>query len=259
VLDDRKPHPSLATADIGTAKAWYAEKLGWTPKVDLPQVLVYEVDGSTLTVFPSPNARTAQNTVAIWAVRDLRSKVAELKGRGVEFPDFDNDEHEMAGGIHADENGVLNAWFQDADGNWISIVEDPRPSEVDDQVGINLMLAASDVPRARDWYADKLGYAVFHDYGDEEVVMGQGRNRFSIYRAPSGQTARNTVGMWWVDDLRAEMADLRARGVVFEDYDFGDARTVDGVMSDEGGMTAWFKDSEGNILGLGQYRDLRPD
>jgi len=59
--------------------------------------------------------------------------------------------------------------------------------------------------------------------------------------------------MWWVKDLRAEVAELRKRGVVFEDYDFGEARTVDGILDDEDGMTAWFKDSEGNVLALAHY------
>jgi hypothetical protein len=54
-----------------------------------------------------------------------------------------------------------------------------------------------------------------------------------------------------VPDIRAEMADLRARGVVFEDYDFGDARTEDGLLVDADGTTnAWFKDPDGNVLGL---------
>ena len=47
------------------------------------------------------------------------------------------------------------------------------------------------------------------------------------------------------------MADLRSRGVTFEDYDFGDAKTVEGLLVDSDGTTnAWFKDPDGNILGL---------
>jgi hypothetical protein len=55
------------------------------------------------------------------------------------------------------------------------------------------------------------------------------------------------------------MAVLRSRGVDFEDYDFGDLRTVDGVLTDpEGDLNAWFTDSEGNILGLAEDRGQIP-
>ena len=48
-------------------------------------------------------------------------------------------------------------------------------------------------------------------------------------------------------------AELKAKGVKFEDYDFGEIKTVDGVMAlPDGSKAAWFKDSEGNILGLSQ-------
>ena len=54
-------------------------------------------------------------------------------------------------------------------------------------------------------------------------------------------------------DFDAAMAELRSRGVEFAEYDFGNGMaTVDGVMSDPdtGYRTAWFTDSEGNILAL---------
>jgi predicted enzyme related to lactoylglutathione lyase len=48
------------------------------------------------------------------------------------------------------------------------------------------------------------------------------------------------------------VAELRARGVVFEEYRSGQLQTVDGIATTRGGRAAWFKDSEGNILGLAQ-------
>ena len=50
-------------------------------------------------------------------------------------------------------------------------------------------------------------------------------------------------------DLDAEMSDLRSRGVTFEDYDFPGLKTENGVAEYDGSRGAWFKDSEGNILG----------
>jgi hypothetical protein len=65
---------------------------------------------------------------------------------------------------------------------------------------------------------------------------------------------------WEVDDIEATVRDLRARGVVFEEYDFPGLKTVDGIADIEGNYPskgssergAWFRDSEGNMLGLGQ-------
>ena len=56
------------------------------------------------------------------------------------------------------------------------------------------------------------------------------------------------------------MATLRARGVVFEEYDLPDLKTHAGVATIQGNYPskgtgefgAWFKDSEGNLLGIGQ-------
>jgi hypothetical protein len=63
-----------------------------------------------------------------------------------------------------------------------------------------------------------------------------------------------------VDDLEAEVADLQARGVNFEDYDSPDLRTVEGIATIEGNYPskgtaergAWFRDSEGNMISMGQ-------
>jgi hypothetical protein len=55
------------------------------------------------------------------------------------------------------------------------------------------------------------------------------------------------------DDLDGEMATLRERGVVFEDYDVPGLKTTNGVAEMDGERTAWFRDSEGNFICLAQY------
>jgi len=261
MLSDAAVHPSLATADLERAKAWYAEKLGWQPHREVPGLLIYDVNGSIVTIYESPMAGTAKNTVAIWGVGDLRAEVAKLRQRGLEFEEFDFDDLKTVDGIATDdEGGDLNAWFRDPDGNYIGMVEhhpapgeEPPGPEEPPTTGVGLMIAAADLARARAWYVDKLGLTPFRDYEGQEVVFRSGRTRFTVYSTPSAGTAKNTVAMWWVKDLRAEVAYLRGRGVLFEDYEFGEARTVDGILEDDDGLVAWFKDSEGNILALGQY------
>jgi len=55
-----------------------------------------------------------------------------------------------------------------------------------------------------------------------------------------------------VDDVMAEVAVLKSRGVKFEDYDMPGLKTVDGIATGGGAKTAWFKDTEGNILAVSQ-------
>jgi catechol 2,3-dioxygenase-like lactoylglutathione lyase family enzyme len=258
MLTDYAIHPSLATTNVAKARDWYAEHLDLEPFFSNPSLLAYQVGPTVFTVFETPTAGTAQNTVAIWRVADLRAEVDRLRGRGLVFEELDlGGDDRTTDGIMpgTDPTGapVLNAWFRDGDGNWISMVEQAdHPGEPPSGMGIGPMLAAADLSRAQAWYADKLGLTPRHIVEDEELVYGQGATRFSVYATPAAGTAKNTVAVWRVTDLRAEVAALRARGVVFEDYDISGIETVDGILADaEGGsLAAWFLDSEGNTLGI---------
>jgi hypothetical protein len=112
-------------------------------------------------------------------------------------------------------------------------------------------LAASDIGRARAWYEEKLALVPEReDMGGAGLWYRTGGTWFYLYQTGSAGTARNTVGGWEVTGLETIMADLRGRGVSFEDYDFGDMKTVDGLLSVDGYKAAWFTDSEGNVLEL---------
>jgi catechol 2,3-dioxygenase-like lactoylglutathione lyase family enzyme len=253
MLSDYPLDPILATADIARAKQWYADKLGWSPafEVEAAGVAVYKVEGATVTIYQTENAGTAKNTVAIWTVTDVRPEMERLRARGVTFEDYDFGDVKTVDGVMTDpDDASLNAWFLDPDGNTWSLFSTPTdpPSN-----GITPMLAASDLGRAKAWYR-ALGFQSRYEFEDFVVVFNSGGSRFSVYTTQQAGTAKNTVAGWNVKDLRAEMAALRDRGVTFEEYDFGGGfKTVDGVMDDgHGNLTSWFKDSEGNILGLAQ-------
>jgi len=269
MLTDATIHATIAAKDLDRARTWYADKLGWTPIDEMNGVLIYEVDQERFVVYETPSAGTAQNTIAGWIVDDLRAEVARLRSRGVVIEDVDLGDSKTVDGILEDDSGELNAWFRDADGNWIALAE--ADQEADDRFwrehgytnaplpnrrGLRPLLAASDLDRARTWYADKLGLIPYRELEGEILIYWTGATRFSIFPTPSAGTARNTVASWWVDDLASVVAELRSNGVTLEDYDFGDARTIDGILTDEDGQTAWFKDSEGNILGVGEYPAL---
>jgi catechol 2,3-dioxygenase-like lactoylglutathione lyase family enzyme len=249
MLKETPIHPTLATKDLAKARAWYAEKVGWEPALEPPGTLVYQVGQSFFTVYESEYAGTAKNTVMNWLVRDVRSEATRLRQRGVTFEEYDMGDFKTVDGIAEGPGDNVNAWFKDADGNIVGVLQDPGAPEAG---GVAAMLATADLDRAKAWYADKLGFEPVQVFEDVILNYKSGDSEFSVYKTEFAGTAKNTVGIWRFEGVRSEVERLRARGVVFEDYDLGpDGKTVDGVLSDQqGNVIAWFKDSEGNILGL---------
>lgn len=111
-------------------------------------------------------------------------------------------------------------------------------------------IPAGDLRRARDFYADKLGLTPSFEMEDVMMVYKTaGGTVFSIYQTEYAGQAGHTIAQWHVDDVNAEVRDLKQKGVAFEQYDMPGVHWQDNVASMEGmGKAAWFKDSEGNIL-----------
>ena len=120
-------------------------------------------------------------------------------------------------------------------------------------------LPAQDLERARRFYADKLGLEPVEERpGGLRYRCGSGQ--FVLFESAGAPSGTHTQMAWEVDDLQAVVAELRRRGVVFEEVDVPGFRTVDGIAEIEGNYpsagvgerAAWFRDSEGNLLGIGQ-------
>ena len=111
-------------------------------------------------------------------------------------------------------------------------------------------LPAKDVSRAREFYEQRLGFkpgaeeegGVFYEFGEHTGCF--------LYPTPNAGTSRASQAFWKVDDIEREVAELKARGVTFEEYDLPGMKTENGIATGGGGKAAWFKDSEGNILAL---------
>ena len=115
-------------------------------------------------------------------------------------------------------------------------------------------LPVVDISRARKFYEDKLGLKVLAEDQSPGLVFGAGKGTL-LYIYQRGQTkADHTVVEFEVDDIEAEVKELRSRGVQFEEYDMPEMgiKTVDGIASMGDMKGAWFKDTEGNILALGE-------
>ena len=258
-ITDAPIHPSLAVRDLDRARTWWADKLGWEPAREFDGLLVYEVGDSYFTLFTTPFAGTAKNTVMNWNVKDLRAEVARLKGRGVAFEDYEFGEFKTVDGIMADPGGGSTAWFKDLDGNIVAILQAP-PGQGSSHA-LSVMLAAADLDRAKAWYRDKLGFEPVEEFAGMVADYRSADTSFNLYKSDYAGTAKNTVAVFRMQNIRAEVARLRARGVEFDEVDMGeDGRTVDGIWADEeGDLNAWLTDSEGNVLSLAEDRGDFPE
>jgi catechol 2,3-dioxygenase-like lactoylglutathione lyase family enzyme len=113
-------------------------------------------------------------------------------------------------------------------------------------------IPVANVARARKFYEEKIGLRAREEYAGGVIYeCGDGSWVF-MYPSAGAGTSRASTAFWAVDDVEAEVAALRARGVVFEEYDMPGLKTKNGIASAGGAKTAWFKDSEGNILAISQ-------
>lgn len=117
------------------------------------------------------------------------------------------------------------------------------------------MVPAGDFERAKSWYADSLGLKPTEEIGDQGAYYEVGPSRFMLYPSRfAGTNEANTIA-FEVEDVEATVAELREQGIEFMEYDFPGLTTVDGVATLEGAgrtlKSAWCKDSEGNIIAIG--------
>jgi predicted enzyme related to lactoylglutathione lyase len=125
MLQDSPMYSYIPAKDIGRARKFYEQKLGFRPKEEIAGGVVYESAGGTACfLYPTPNAGTSKASQAFWEVGDIESEVAELKRRGVTFEKYD-----MPG---TDANGITTAggaraaWFKDSEGNIMAIIQTLR-------------------------------------------------------------------------------------------------------------------------------------
>jgi len=111
-------------------------------------------------------------------------------------------------------------------------------------------IPVADLSRARKFYEQKLGFVpkeeaaggVLYQFGDHTACF--------MYPTPNAGTSKASQAFWEVDDLDREVAELKKKGVAFEDYDLPDIKTKDGIATGGGAKSAWFKDTEGNIMAI---------
>jgi catechol 2,3-dioxygenase-like lactoylglutathione lyase family enzyme len=127
------------------------------------------------------------------------------------------------------------------------------------RANVAVRLPAQDLERARAFYAEKLGLEPTEERpGGLRYQLAGGE--FALFESAGQPSGEHTQIAFEVDDIDAVVADLRARGLVFESYELPGLTTVDGIAEIAGNYpskgsaerAAWFRDSEGNLLGISQ-------
>jgi catechol 2,3-dioxygenase-like lactoylglutathione lyase family enzyme len=111
-------------------------------------------------------------------------------------------------------------------------------------------IPATDLERAKRWYADKLGLKPTRETPAGVMYMVAGGTGFLLYQTQFAGKAPNTLMGFETADVEGDVAALKQKGVKFEEYDMPGLKTVNSIASIGKLKGAWFKDSEGNILSI---------
>lgn len=120
---------------------------------------------------------------------------------------------------------------------------------------IDVMLLATDLGVAKEFYGERVGLEVLIETEQFLTFKAGGDSRLVVTESTSGTSEKQTRASWRVDDVAAEVAELRSRGVEISEYDSPGLKTVDGVADVGFALSAWFVDPSGNSIGLLQFKD----
>jgi len=112
------------------------------------------------------------------------------------------------------------------------------------------ILLSTDMAASRTFYHDTLGLDILAEDEERIVLRCGGGTQLLISRSSTGTSDTQSQVAWRVPDLRAVLADLRARGVRIEEYEAPDPPTVDGIADMGHSWAAWFIDPSRNVLAV---------
>ncbi|MBW8711209.1 MAG: VOC family protein [Mycobacterium sp.] len=120
-------------------------------------------------------------------------------------------------------------------------------------------LPVQDMERARAFYSEKLGLEPVEERPGG-LLYRCASGEFALFQSAGVSPGTFTQMGWTVDDVVATVTELRRRGVIFEQVNLPGLRTVDDIAEISGNYpsrgsgerAAWFRDSEGNMLGIGE-------
>jgi catechol 2,3-dioxygenase-like lactoylglutathione lyase family enzyme len=115
---------------------------------------------------------------------------------------------------------------------------------------VTCMLPVKDLARAREYYEGRLQLTPLGAKPDGKFIYRAGGTELALFPKPEGTKAEHTAVSFRVQNIARAIAELKSRGVVFDDYDLPGFKTVEHVCVLGSEKAAWFRDPEGNILCL---------
>ena len=122
MLSDKKTYTTIPVSDIDRAREFYGDTLGLHADMVTEGGVMYSSGGTQLFVYPS-RFKAAGHTQMSWLVGDIKSEVAALKAKGIEFEDFGTPGVTTVDGISQVGPNVWTAWFKDPDGNLLGLTQ----------------------------------------------------------------------------------------------------------------------------------------
>ena len=119
---------------------------------------------------------------------------------------------------------------------------------------IEVVLLATDIEASRNFYRDQVGLEIINEAPSRVTFKCGGGTRLALSKSTVGTADDQTQAVWGVGDLDAELAELRSRGVVIEEYDLPGLKTVEGIADVGFARIAWFIDPGKNCLGIMQLK-----
>jgi catechol 2,3-dioxygenase-like lactoylglutathione lyase family enzyme len=117
---------------------------------------------------------------------------------------------------------------------------------------VEAVVPTTSLKRARSFYEDRVGLEPdeSHDANSEVAYPVGDGSRIVVYELGEVLAPAHTVAHLVVADVEAAVAELRGRGVPFEEYDLPTLRTVDGIATVGASKFAWFKDPDLNVIAI---------
>lgn len=122
MLHDAKFISFVATQDAKKAREFYEKTLGLNFVSGDEFALVFELGGTMLRVQKVEQVNPRSYTVLGWNVADIRKEIAGLVKRGVRFARYEGLAQDNLG-IWSAPSGAKVAWFNDPDGNILSLTQ----------------------------------------------------------------------------------------------------------------------------------------
>jgi catechol-2,3-dioxygenase len=116
------------------------------------------------------------------------------------------------------------------------------------------VLLATDMNDSKDFYKNKIGLKIQSDTAGAVTFHAGGQSLLAISKSTTGTKDEQTQAAFRVKDVRAEVAELRSRGVKIEDYDTPELKTVEGIADVGFALMAWFIDPGKNCVGILQVK-----